>query len=145
MPGAMDLKSLSALPRFKIGGHSLDNFYDVKSYKGKFVVTKQGQLLIKIVPLPDYEKHRFYHTEILEEAGVKNAESPKVKSAIKGGGKIEVELIEGYLECRLFDKSDLYGRYDPKDIDQAGLELALDSTFGLGMMPILVIPDFKNN
>ncbi|MBN2087949.1 hypothetical protein JW758_06415, partial [Candidatus Peregrinibacteria bacterium] len=82
-----------------------------------------------------------FHNLLLAELGIKRPESPRIKKEIKGGGKIMLEMIGDYVECRLYGRSFTYGHYDKAVIDIAKMEKAIEATFHLGMMPILVIPD----
>ena len=144
MKTSEDLKTLKALPSFKIWGEGFARFDDVKIYKGKFVVTKDKKFIAKLVPKSEYDQVMLFHNFMLEELGVKESESQEVRKIAVGGGKIEIELIDDYVECRLWSKSTTYGGYEPTDIDLAGVESAIQKTFNLGLMPILVISDFQN-
>ncbi len=138
-----DIQKLSELPDVKIWGADFSKLYDVKFYKGKFVVTDAGKLIIKVVPKIEWDAEIFYHNGIVGECDIEHPESNAVKHAIKGGGKIEIELVDDTLECRLYGRSTVYGYYDPEMIDQARLETALEATFHVGMMPVLVIKQFE--
>ncbi len=139
-----DLKVLKNLPSIKIWGEDLEDIYNIKRYKGKFVITNNGKFIAKILPKDKYDQADVYHNTMLEELGVEKPDSPVMKRAIVGGGKIEVELIQDYVECRIYGSSKTYGDYDKSDIDLARMEKAVAATFHLGMMPILVVPDFEN-
>ena len=141
---SQDLETIKNLPSIKIWGEDLEDIYNIKRYKGKFVITDSGKFIAKILPKDKYDKTDIYHNTMLEDLGVENPESPVMKRAIVGGGKIEVELIQDYVECRIYGSSQTYGGYDKTDIDLARMEKAIEATFHLGMMPILVVPDFEN-
>ena len=138
-----DIETLELLPQIKIWGDRLDDIYDVKSYKGKFVITDDGKFIAKILPKNEYDKADIFHNTMLSDLGIKNPDSAEMKRAITGGGKIEVEMVGDYVECRLYDTSQTYGAYNKDDIDTAEMEKAIEATFHLGMLPILVIPDFR--
>jgi hypothetical protein len=137
-----DIQILESLPKVKIWGNKLEDIYDIRSYKGKFVITADGKFIANILPRNEYDKADIFHNTMLLDLGIKNPDSAEMKRAIIGGGKIEVEMIEDYVECRLYNVSKTYGPYDKDDIDIAEMENAIEATFHLGMMPILVIPDF---
>ena len=84
-----------------------------------------------------------FHDMVVSELGVKAPESMDVKEVITGGGKIEVELINEYVECRLYGESTIYGDYKPGVIDTAALEMEIRDIFELDEIPVLVIPDFE--
>ncbi len=138
-----DAEILKSLPPIKIWGNRLEDIYNVKAYKGKFVITDDGKFIAKIFPKDEYDSTDLYHNSMLLDLGIKNPDSAEMKRAIAGGGKIEIELVEDYVECRLYGDSQTYGHYNKADIDIARMETALEAEFDLGMMPILVIPDFK--
>ncbi|MBU0577028.1 hypothetical protein KJ742_04025 [Patescibacteria group bacterium] len=138
-----DINVLKNLPEIKIWGEGLEDIYELKNYKGKFVITDDGKFIAKVLPRSDYNKAELFHDKILEELGVKNPTSAEMKKVVVGGGKIEIELIGDYVECRLYGVSQTYGSYDASDIDQAKMERAIEAALHLGMMPILVVPDFE--
>lgn len=138
-----DLQTLELITQIKIWGNKLDDIYDIRFYKGKFVMTDDGKFIAKILPRNEYDKADIFHNTMLSDLGIKNPDSAEIKRAITGGGKIEVEMIEDYVECRLYDTSQTYGPYNKDDIDTAEMESAIEATFHLGMLPILVIPDFR--
>lgn len=138
-----DLEVLKNLPEVKLWGEDFDKLYDVKQYKGKFVVTSDGKFIAKLVPRDRYDNVELYHNTMLEELGVEHATSDTMNDAIPGGGKIEIELVGDYLEVRLSGESQTYGSYSPDAIDTAKIETAMDATFHTGMMPVLVVPDFQ--
>lgn len=139
-----DLAVLKGLPDFEIWGEDFKHFREDRFFKGKFVLTDEGKFVAKLVPKEKYEKIELFHNSMLKELGVKNPDSAEVKKAIAGGGKIEIELIGDYMECRLFGESQTYGKYNALDIDLPGLEKAIDEEFGIGGMTVLVIPDYEN-
>lgn len=134
---------LKKLPQIKIWTDEPTNLSKVKSYKGKFVMTHDGKFFAKVFPKKEFDGSSFFHNMILEEMGVKNAESPTVKKEMEGGGKIEVELIEDYVEVRLYGKSSIYGVYNPDCVDIGEIEGLIRVMFELLDLPILVIPDFE--
>ena len=85
----------------------------------------------------------FFHDDLVGGLGVKEAESMDVKKVIAGGGKIEIELVDDYVECRIYGKSTVYGDYDPDEIDTSALEDEIRDVFGLDEMPVLVVPDYE--
>ncbi len=139
-----DLNVLKNLPDIKIWGEDLEGFGGIKLFKGKFVIMDDGKFIAKIVPKEKYDKMDIYHNTMLYDLGVTDPDSSAIKKIIIGGGKIELEMIEDYVECRLYGSSQTYGDYDKSDIDLAKMEKAIEATFHLGMMPILVVPDFEN-
>jgi hypothetical protein len=134
---------LKKLPQIKIWADEPANLSKVKAYKGKFVVTNDGKFFAKVFSKEEFDGSKFFHNMILEEMGVKNAESPAVKKEMDGGGKIEVELIGDYVEVRLYGKSTIYGVYNPDCIDIGAIEGVIRVMFELLDLPILVIPDFE--
>jgi hypothetical protein len=139
-----DMETLKSLPEIKIWGNKLSDIYNIKLYKGKFVVTGDGKFIAKILPKSEYDNAKIFHNNMLLDLGIKNPDSAEMKRMVTGGGKIEVEMVGDYTECRLYGESQTYGPYDKNDINIAEMESALEATFHLGMMPILVIPDFEN-
>ena len=102
----------------------------------------KGKFFAKLFPFKEYKGLKFYHNEILEEMGVKKATSPAVKKEVAGGGKIEVELINDYVEVRLCGGSSIYGDYFPDDIDIGEIERLIRIMFGLKSIPVLIIPAY---
>jgi len=133
---------LKKLPAVNISAGGLD-LYALKALKGKFVVTGDGKFLARLFPKEEWDGSSYFHYQIVEELGVKDAEKPHVKALMAGGGKMELELMDDYVECRLYGVSTTYGSYKVSDIDMAQLEQAIEARFHLGMMPIVVIPDFR--
>lgn len=131
------------LPQIKIWADEPLHFGKTKHFKGKFIVTQKGKFFAKLFPLKEYEGLKFYHNEILEEMGVKKADSPEVKKEVQGGGKIEVEFIKDYVEVRLYGASSIYGPYHPDEISTGEIEKLISVMFGLKDIPILVIPDLE--
>jgi len=125
----------------KIWGDALEEIADIKAYKGKFVI-REGQFLAKLFPKAEWDGSVFFHNMILEELGVEDAQSQAVMETVAGGGKIEVELFDEHLECRLYGKSTIYGPYNADDVDTSQIEEALEAVFHLGI-PISVIPSFQ--
>ncbi len=139
-----DINVLKNLPDIHIWGEDIKEFGKINLLKGKFVITSDGKFIAKVFTLDKWDKANFFHNMLLEELGIKNPESAQMKKEIMGGGKIEIETIGDYAECRLRGKSGIYGHYNKSDIDIAKMEIAIEATFHLGMMPVLVIPDFDN-
>lgn len=133
---------LKKLPQTKIWADEPTNLSKT-AYKGKFVITNDGKLFAKLFPQKEFDGSKFFHNMVLEEMGVKNAESPAVKKEMDGGGKIEVELIEDYVEVRLYGKSTIYGQYNADCVDIGSIEEVIRTMFELLDLPILVIPDLE--
>ena len=131
------------MPKIKIWTDEPPDLSKVKVYKGKFIITEDDKLFAKLFPKEEYDGSAFFHNEILEEMGVGKAESPAVKKEVQGGGKIEVELIEDYVEVRFYGKSSVYGQYNSDCIDIAAVEEVINTMFELIDLPVLVIPDFE--
>ncbi len=134
---------LKKLPQIKIWTDEPTNLSKVKVYKGKFIITNDGKFFAKLFPKEEFDGASFFHNMILEDMGVKNADSSDVKKEVEGGGKIEVELIDDYVEVRLYGKSSIYGLYNPDCIDIGGIEGVIRTMFELLDLPILVIPDVE--
>ena len=139
-----DAEILKHLPNIKIWGEDFEQFGKIKLFKGKFVIADDGKFIAKIVPKEKYEKMDIYHNKMLYDIGVQDPDSEEMHNLIIGGGKIELEMIDDYAECRFYDKSQTYGPYSKDKINIAEMEKAIQTTFHLGMTPILVIPDFEN-
>ncbi len=143
MTASTDIAAIEDHPRVKLWGEGLDDFKKIKAFKGKFVLSDEGQLFAKFFPKKKWDSVSFFHDDLVRELGVKDAKSMDVKEVIIGGGKIEVELVDDYVECRLYGKSTVYGDYNPDDIDTTAFEEEIRDTFGTGDMPVLVVPDFE--
>ena len=139
-----DIAVLKNLPDIHIWGEDFEEFGEIKLFKGKFVITDDGKFIAKIVPKDKYDQMDIYHNTMLLDLGVKDPDSKTIHKTIIGGGKIELEMVKDYVECRLYAGSKTYGGYNKTDIDLARMEKAIEATFHLGLMPILVIPDFEN-
>jgi len=111
--------------------------------KGKFVMTTDGKFFAKLFPKEEFDGSKFFHNMVLEEMGIENADSPAAKKEVEGGGKIEVELIDDYVEVRLYGKSSIYGPYNSDCIDIGAIEGVIRTMFELEDLPILVIPDLE--
>ena len=131
------------MPPVKIWGERLDESDLLKSYRGKFVVTDDGKFFAKLYPTSDWGNIQFFHDNLVQELGVKDAESMDVKEVIVGGGKVELELLPTSVECRLYGKSTIYGDYDPLTIDTDMLATELQDICELGDLPVEVIPDYE--
>jgi hypothetical protein len=140
---AEDFEIIEVQPNVKIWGEDFKDIKKIKAYKGKFVVVEDGKFFAKLFPKSKWDKIDFFHDELLQELGIEEAESPDVKDMIVGGGKIEVELNDNHIECRLYGKSSIYGEYDPDAIDTKALEAEIQKTFKLSKMPVLIVPDFQ--
>lgn len=132
---------LRKLPRIKIWTDEPADLGKHKLYKGKFVVTRSNKFFAKLFPEQEWNVSSFFHSMILEEMGIEHSDSPAVKKEIKGGGTIEVELIDDYVEVRLYGKSSIYGPYQPDCVDIGGIEAIIRTMFDLMDISILVIPD----
>ena len=143
MVAIKDLKIIEDQPPVKIFGEHFDEIKKIKAYKGKFVTTEDGKLFAKLYPKSDWDNMEFFHDDLVGELGVKDAKSMDVKEVVVGGGKIEIELINDYVECRLWGKSTVYGDYNPENIDVAAIETEIKEIFDLDKTPILVVPDFE--
>ena len=143
MSASEDIAVIESQPRVKIWGEGFGEFKKTKVYKGKFVITDSGKVFVKLFPKKDWDKVSFFHNQLVEEVGVKNLEGKDMKNLIIGGGKMEIEFIEDYVECCLYGKSGIYGNYNPDDIDTSAIEDEICDVFGLGDMSVLVIPDFE--
>ncbi|MBN2096685.1 hypothetical protein JW752_04825 [Candidatus Peregrinibacteria bacterium] len=143
MSAATDIAVIEDQPRTKLWGEDLDDFKAIKAYKGKFVLSDEGQFFAKLFPKREWDSVSFFHDDLIRELGVKDAKSMDVKEVIIGGGKIEIELFDDYAECRLYGKSTVYGDYNPNDIDTTALETEIRDTFELGDEPVLIVPDFE--
>lgn len=143
MVAIKDLKIIEDQPPVKIFGEHFDEIKKIKAYKGKFVTTEDGKLFAKLYPKSDWDNMEFFHDDLVGELGVKDAKSMDVKEVVVGGGKIEIELINDYVECRLCGKSTVYGDYNPENIDVAAIETEIKEIFDLDKTPILVVPDFE--
>lgn len=135
---------LKKLPQIKIWADEPVNLGKVKRYKGKFVMTNEGKFFAKLFPEEAFDGSSFFHNMLLEEMGIEKADSPAVKNGIGGGGKIEVELIDDYVEVRLYGKSGIYGPYKPDCVNIGSIEEVISTMFELIDMPILVIPDLES-
>ena len=133
---------LRKLPQIKIWADEPVNASKT-AYKGKFIMTQDGKFFAKLFPAKEFDGSKFFHNMILEEMGVPKADSPAVKKEVEGGGKIEVEMIDDYVEVRLHGKSSIYGPYNPDNVDIGAVEEVIRTMFELIDMPILVIPDLE--
>ncbi len=143
MSASTDITVIEDQPRVKLWGEDLDEFKKVKAYKGKFVISDEGQIFAKLFPKAEWDKVSFFHDDLVGELGVKDTKSMDVKAVIMGGGKIEIAAIEDYVECRMYGKSTVYGDYNPNDIDTSAMEDEIRDVFELADTPVLVIPDFE--
>lgn len=134
---------LKKLPQIKIWADTPISLNQIKICKGKFIVTKKGKFFAKLFPKNEFDGSSFFHFMILEEMGIQNAESKAVQEAMQGGGKIEVEMMDDYVEVRLYGKSTGYGPYKPETLDPGEIEGIIRVMFDLIDLPILVIPDFE--
>ncbi|MCK5612519.1 hypothetical protein KAR91_62175 [Candidatus Pacearchaeota archaeon] len=138
-----DLKIIEEQPLIKILGEDLERIADLKIYKGKFVITDDGKFLAKIFSKIEWDEIQFFHDMILEELGVQDAKNMDIKEVIVGGGKMEVEFFDTFVECRLYGKSTIYGEYDSASIDSESLEVEIQEVFDLDDLPVSVLADFE--
>ncbi len=138
-----DLKIIEEQPFVKILGEDLERIADLKIYKGKFVITDDGKFLAKIFPKVEWDKVQFFHDMILEELDVQDTKNMDIKEVIVGGGKMEVEFFDTFVECRLYGKSTIYGEYDSASIDSESLEVEVQEVFDLDDLPVSVLADFE--
>jgi hypothetical protein len=143
MLSARDLSLLDELPPVKIWGENLEEASDLKSFHGKFVVTSDGKFFAKLYPSAEWDNTEFFHDMLVRELGVKDAESMDVKEVIIGGGKIDLELLPEYAECRLYGKSTIYGDYDPLTIDCDALSNEIQEVCDLGDKPVQIVTDYE--
>ena len=140
-----DVHTIARKPTVKIWGEDFDEIKDIKVYNGKFVVTEDGQFFAKLYPKAKWDSVEFYHDMLVGELGVEDPENMDIKEVVIGGGKIEIELIENHVECRLYGKSTIYGDYKPTDIDVNVVEVELKEVFGLDEIPVSINPDHEKN
>ncbi len=138
-----DLQLIEEQPLVKLWGEGIDEVQSHKVYKGKFVVTDDRRLFAKLYPKSEWDNIELFHDMVVKELGIKEPESMDVKEVIVGGGKIEIELIENHVECRLYGKSTIYGDYESGDINVSALENEIRETFDLDEMPVSIVPDFE--
>ena len=143
MSSNRDLAILDRLPPVKVWGERLDESDTLKTYRGKFVVTDDGKFFAKLYPALEWENIQFFHDNLVQELGIKDAEGMDVKEMIVGGGKIELEFLPKFAECRLYGKSTIYGDYDPFAIDTDALAIEIQDVCELGDWPVDVIADYE--
>ena len=143
MSSNRDLAVLDRLPPVKVWGERLDEFDLLKSYRWKFVVTADGKFFAKLYPASDWDNIQFFHDNLVQELGIKDAESMDVKEVIVGGGKIELQLLPKSVECRLYGKSTIYGDYDPLTIDTDILANEIQEICELEDQSVDVIADYE--
>ena len=143
MSAEKDITIIEDQPRVKLWGEEFDEFKKNRAYKGKFVVTDGGQFFAKLYPKSEWDSLSFFHDDLVGELGVKDTKGMDVKEVIVGGGKIEIELVNDYVECRIYGKSTIYGDYSPGEIDTSVLEDEIRDVFELGDTPVLVVPDYE--
>lgn len=143
MLSTRDLSLLDELPPVRIWGEALEEHIVQKLFRGKFVVTSDGKFFAKLYPSADWDGIEFFHDMLVRELGVKDAESMDVKEVVVGGGKIELELMAEYAECRLYGKSTIYGDYDPLTIDSDAIANEIQEVFDLGDKPVQLIADYE--
>lgn len=143
MSDAKDIHLIETQPAVRVWGEDLDDLKSVKHYKGKFVMTEDGRLFAKLFPKSTWDSIEFFHDMLVSDLGVQDPESMEVKELIVGGGKIELMLVEGHLECRLYGKSTIYGDYNANAVDPAALEEELQEVFEVDEMPVSVVRDFE--
>jgi len=138
-----DIAIIASQPLVKIWGEDFDEIKNIKFYKGKFVVTEDGQFFAKLYPKKEWDNINFYHDLLVRELGVDDPENMDVKEIVIGGGKIIIEFIENHIECRLYGKSTIYGDYKPTDIDLKAVGMELKEVFGLDEIPVTINPDWE--
>ena len=143
MSSENDLLVIEEQPQIKIWGKNFDEFDDIKSFKGRFVVTSDGKLFAKLYPKAEWDNIEIFHDMIVNELGVADPKSFDVKEVIIGGGKIEIELKDDHVECHLYGKSTIYGDYEPEAVDAAALEYEIRNVFDLDEIPINVTADLE--
>jgi len=77
-----DLEIIKKQPSVKIWGEDLDEIQLKKIYKGKFVVTDEGQLFAKLYPKAKWEIISFFHDMVVQELGVQDAENMDIKDVL---------------------------------------------------------------
>ena len=143
MSSAADLEIIEDQPRVKIWGEELDDIRDIRSYKGKFVVTDDRKLFAKLYPKSEWQNAELFHDMVVRDLGVKNPESHDVKDVIVGGGKIEIQLYDDKALCKLYGKSTIYGDYEAETIDTDALALEIQDVFEIDDVPVEVIADHE--
>lgn len=138
-----DLKILTDLPPAKLWGEDLDEMERHKVFKGKFVMTDDGKLFGKLYPKSKWDSIELFHDMVVEDLGVTSPKSMDVKERIVGGGKIEVEFVNEFAECRLYGKSTIYGDYESDMVDKKSLETEIQDVFGLDDMSVTIVADFE--
>ena len=138
-----DIQIITIQPSVKLWGEDFDKIKNIKSYKGKFVVTDNRKLFAKLYPKSKWDNVELFHDMLVSELGVNDPESMNIKEIIVGGGKIEIELINSHIECRLYGKSTVYGDYDPEEIDTKALEIEIKEAFDADDIEVLVVADFE--
>ena len=107
-------------------------------------MTQDGKFFAKLFPMEEWDGSSFFHNMILEEVGIANSQSSAVLKEVPGGGKIEVEMMDDYVEVRLYGKSTIYGHYNPEAVDIGEIEAVIREMFELIDLPVLVIPDYES-
>jgi len=143
MSSESDLSVIDEQPQIKLWGEGFDEFKDLKSFKGKFVVTNDSKFFAKLYPKIEWDNIELFHDMVVNELGVEDPKSIDVKDVIIGGGKIEITLKDGHVECHLYGKSTIYGDYDPEAIDTAALGYEISNVFDLDEIPIKVTADLE--
>ena len=138
-----DLSVIEEQPPAKLWGEGFDEFQDLKAYKGKFVVTNDSKFFAKLYPKAEWENVELFHDIVVSDLGVDDPKSMDIKEIIIGGGKIEIELKNDIVECRLYGNSAIYGDYDPDAIDTSVLEFEVRNVFDLDEIPVKVITDLE--
>ncbi len=138
-----DLKIVDSLPQIKIWGEDFDKIGNLRFYKGKFVVIDDGKFFAKLFPLSKWDSIEFFHDMLIRELGVNDARSMDIKNVVMGGGKVEVELMDDYIECRLYGKSGIYGNFDSNSIDMNLLENEIRNVFNIDEIPVNIVPNYE--
>jgi hypothetical protein len=141
MSAESDLSAIEEQPSAKLWGENLDEFQDIKSYKGKFVVTSDGKFFAKLYPKSEWENVDLFHDMVVGDLGVNDPKSIDVKEVIIGGGKIDIALKNDSVEVLLYGNSAIYGDYDSDGIDTETLEFEIRNVFDLDDIPLKIVTD----
>jgi len=143
MSAESDISAIEEQPPVRLWGEGFDEIEDLKAFKGKFVVTNDGKFFAKLYPKAEWENIELFHDMVVSDLGVDDPKSMDVKEVIVGGGKIEIQLKNDIVECKLYGKSTIYGDYDPDAIDIPALEFEIRNVFDLDEIPVTVMADLE--
>jgi hypothetical protein len=141
MSAESDLSAIEEQPSAKLWGENLDEFQDIKSYKGKFVVTSDGKFFAKLFPKSEWDNIELFHDMVVSDLGVNDPKSVDVKEVITGGGKMDITLKDNSVEVLLYGNSAIYGDYDADGIDIEALEFEVRNVFDLDDVPVKIVTD----